>query len=315
MTSEPTLDLPAEQIRHWSKTTPNVDAIRFLADGETVTQCLSYDELWLRANYRAIKLASMNVRNQPVILAYDAGVEFIVTLLACLVSGVIAVPLPIPNQARTKKRFESVVKHISPSLILCDEKLHSVPSIAEQYELFSFQDEDLEDTKVNETTFKPISANRPAIIQFSSGSTSEPHGIALTHANIMANLHMIHEVFQCKPSSVAVTWLPHHHDMGLFGTLLAPLTKGATVVQMSPETFLRRPLRWIKAIADHQADFAGAPNFGYAICNRRITPEAIAELDLSNWRIAFLGGEPAQPSVLNDFSKLTKNTGFNYKSF
>ncbi|MGR9073470.1 MAG: AMP-binding protein [Gammaproteobacteria bacterium] len=317
---EPTGHLPLARIAHWARTIPSEEAIRFLENGEEVTERFSYAALWEQACVQAKRLASLPLKGKPVVLIYDAGPDFILALLACLLVGGIAVPLPVPRQERACRRFLSVIDFLKPSALLTTSSLRSLPDLARCGVLTVCSDEDVNGD--DHPFISPdITADTPAVIQFSSGSTGEPRGIVLTHGNIAANLQMIRQVFQarlvskCAVGSVCASWLPHHHDMGLFGTILAPLTAGAVLVQMPPEAFLRRPSRWLSAISEHRADFAGAPNFGYAICNRRMATKSIAGLDLSNWRVAFLGGEPAWPETLETFASLTRSAGFRKEAY
>jgi len=107
-----------------------------------------------------------------------------------------------------------------------------------------------------------------------------------------------------------VGWLPASHDMGLFGTVLAPLWHDSTAVLMPPQAFLRRPMRWLRALAEHGGTHSTAPNFGYALAARRADPEEMARLDLSRWRIACIGAEPTLPRTLEAFAEATAAAGF-----
>src|SRR3990167_9857532 len=125
-----------------------------------------------------------------------------------------------------------------------------------------------------------------AFIQYTSGSTSDPKGVLLTHANLLANIRAYGRTIKVTPEDVSVSWLPLYHDMGLIGLWLGSLYHGIPLVLMTPFTFLNHPERWLWAIHYHRGTLSGAPNFAYELCTRKIDPAMIEGLDLSSWRVA-----------------------------
>jgi len=156
---------------------------------------------------------------------------------------------------------------------------------------------------------RPPRAGDLAFLQYTSGSTSTPRGVALTHANLIHNERMIRDAFGHTPDLVGVGWLPLYHDMGLLGNVLQPLFMGGHCVLMSPLAFLRRPVRWLRAITRYRATTSGAPNFGYDLC-LRIKPESLEGIDLSSWAVAYCGAEPVRASTLERFARLLAGHGF-----
>jgi fatty-acyl-CoA synthase len=150
-----------------------------------------------------------------------------------------------------------------------------------------------------------------ALLQFTSGSTSRPKGVTLTHANLAANVQCIMaDGLRANPEDVGVSWLPLYHDMGLIGFVLAPLYHRVPVVFLPALLFLKRPISWFQAVAKHQGTIAYAPNFAYALCAKRIKPPELVGLDVSRWRIAGCGAEPIRPETLEAFAAAFSRIGF-----
>lgn len=148
------------------------------------------------------------------------------------------------------------------------------------------------------------------MLQYTSGSTGQPKGVMLTHANLLANIRAMGEVTRACASDVYVSWLPMYHDMGLIASWLASLYYGIPIVLMSPLSFLARPQRWLWAIARHRGTVSGAPNFAYELCATRVDDADLRGLDLSSWRLAYSGAEPVSPRTLSRFSERFAPCGF-----
>ena len=149
-----------------------------------------------------------------------------------------------------------------------------------------------------------------AMLQYTSGSTGNPKGVILSHANLLANIRAMGKTVQVTDSDVIVSWLPLYHDMGLIGTWLAGLYYGLPMVLLSPLDFLSRPGRWLWAIHRYRGTLSPAPNFAYEICLTRLKDEELADLDLSSWRCAFNGAEPVSPDTLKRFVDRFAKFGF-----
>ena len=149
-----------------------------------------------------------------------------------------------------------------------------------------------------------------AFLQYTSGSTGDPKGVTLTHANLLANIRSIASAVELQPEDVAVSWLPLYHDMGLIGAWLVPLFSANPVVVMSPLAFLSRPERWLRAIHRHRGTISPAPNFAYELCVRKIADKDLEGLDLSSWRAAFNGAEPVHAATIERFAARFAPYGF-----
>ena len=152
-------------------------------------------------------------------------------------------------------------------------------------------------------------------IQYTSGSTGNPKGVVLTHANVLANVQGIGWAVKARPDDAVVSWLPLYHDMGLIGSWLFSLFYGFPITMMSPLAFLSRPERWLWALSDSGGSLCPAPNFAYELCARKITGEALEGVDLSRWRIAINAGEPVLPDTLERFAARFAPYGFRAESY
>jgi 1-acyl-sn-glycerol-3-phosphate acyltransferase len=169
----------------------------------------------------------------------------------------------------------------------------------------------LGDTATSEAPMRRESGD-PALIQYTSGSTGDPKGVLLSHANLLANIRAIGQALAVRPDDVTVSWLPLYHDMGLIGTWLGSLYHGVPLVLMSPLAFLSRPSRWLAAVHAHSGTVSAAPNFAFDLCVQKIPDEDIRGLDLGSWRLAMNGSEAVSPDTIDRF--IRRFTPFGFKA-
>jgi acyl-CoA synthetase (AMP-forming)/AMP-acid ligase II/acyl carrier protein len=289
------------------------DAIlyRFLRDGETESERLSRGGFAERVRRAAAGLQEQGVTGRPVLLLYPPGLDFAVSFFACLHAGAIAVPALPPDPLRPQRilpRLRAIVHSAEIGAVLTDEES------AESARTWLHQAPDLKgipwiatDTLAAEsaagTSPPDVAADAPAFLQYTSGSTAAPRGTVVTHQNLMHNLAAIAHAFHSHGETVAVSWLPVYHDMGLIGNVLQAAFLGCSCVLMSPTAFIRQPIRWLRAISDYRGTFTVAPNFAYNLCNRKTTPEQREGLDLSSLQFTLNGAEPVRPETLETFAQ------------
>jgi acyl-CoA synthetase (AMP-forming)/AMP-acid ligase II/acyl carrier protein len=291
-------------------------AFTFLSDGEKTEVRASYSELDRRARAIAAWLSEHGSAGERALLLYPPGLDFIAAFFGCLYAGVVAVPAFPPRPNRPMPRLEGMVTDAGVTLALASSDIlaNSERRFAHAPYLRNLRwlDTDRLPAGVENAWQEPaVGPDSLAFLQYTSGSTSMPRGVMLSHANLLYNLSLIHRSFEADADSRGVFWLPPYHDMGLIGGILQPLYAGAAnTVLMPPAAFLQRPLRWLEAVSRTKATISGAPNFAYDLCARKATREQIAALDLSKWKLAFSGAEPIRPETLDRFAEVFAPCGF-----
>ena len=254
-----------------------------------------------------------------MLLLFPPGLGFIEAFFGCLYAGAIAVPAYPPRTARGLPRLRAILEDARPHVVLTTGELLDraralLGGAAETASLAWLAVDGLES---REKDWRPprVDGDTLAFLQYTSGSTSTPKGVMVSHANLLHNEEMIRRAFAQSRKSVIVGWLPLYHDMGLIGNVLQPLYLGARCVLMSPVAFLQQPLRWLAAISRYGGTTSGGPNFAYELCARRITDEQKAGLDLSAWRVAFNGAEPVRAETMERFAAAFASCGFRREAF
>ena len=235
--------------------------------------------------------------------------EYFSTYFGILMAG--AIPVPIYPPARASQLEEHVLRHTG---ILDNARavvLVTVPEAMVVARLLQARVPGLRHVLTPQQLAQGPGSAAPvalrgddiAFIQYTSGSTGNPKGVALTHANLLANIRAMVQAVQATRRDVFVSWLPLYHDMGLIGAWLAPLYVGFPLVVMSPLAFLSKPLRWLQAIQRWGGTLSAGPNFAYELCLKRIDDAALAGLDLGSWRLAFNGAEAVSPDTVQRFAE------------
>jgi acyl carrier protein len=295
---------------------PDRPHIRLYSD-EGEGEVITYRQLGIGARAIAAGLQEKGLLpGDTVSIMLPTSREYFFTFMGILLAG--GIPVPIYPPFRMNQLEDHLQRH---SVILknCDAKMMVIipeakrfaqvlkAQVESMHTLATVQELTSGDTAY--TKFNPA-ANDIAFLQYTSGSTGNPKGVMLTHANLLANIHALGEVVQVKSTDVIVSWLPLYHDMGLIGTWLSSLYYAALLVVMSPLSFISRPQRWLRAIHRFRGTISAAPNFAYELCLKRLTDKDLEGLDLSSWRIACNGAEPVSPDTVENFCRKFSTHGF-----
>ncbi|GAB4217019.1 MAG: hypothetical protein OHK0022_58860 [Roseiflexaceae bacterium] len=302
---------------------PDKHAYTFLLDGELDEVHMTYQGLDRRAQAIGALLQQQGATGERVLLLYPPGLDYIAAFFGCLYAGAVAVPAYPPNPARLERtlpRLQAIVQDARPAIALTTAQIAGFAEVLgmqvpEFHAVQWFATDTLSDEQAADWRAPTIESGTLAFLQYTSGSTSTPKGVMLTHGNLLHNSELIHQGFETEPESRGVFWLPFYHDMGLIGGLIQPIYCGGTSMLLSPVDFLQRPLRWLQAISRFGATISGGPNFAYDLCARKVTPEQLAQLDLSSWRVAFNGAEPIRAETLDRFVETFGPCGFRREAF
>ncbi|EAQ35218.1 probable non-ribosomal peptide synthetase [Nitrobacter sp. Nb-311A] len=303
-----------ERLREHVARRPDKVALRFL-EQDGVAEELTFAELDERIRSVAARLQQLGGAGERAVILLPSGINYVVAFYACLYSGVIAVPAypPEESSARYAGRLNGILRDAAPRFILVESGLCSLVEAAFP-ELTNVQiiavDSLLTEPAADWRETK-LATDAVAFLQYTSGSTSQPKGVCVSHGNLVANERAIEAAAGGTLDDVFVSWLPLYHDMGLIGGLLNPLFTGFTGVLMSPRNFLERPRRWLEAIDRHGGTLSGGPDFAFALCTDRISDEIIDRLDLSRWRFAFSGSEFVRHTTVRRFCDRFARAGFN----
>jgi len=286
---------------------PDQVAVRFLADGEMDAHELTYGELDARAQRLAALLRRHGAQNDRVLLMLPSGLDYVTSFFACQYAGMIAVPAYPPQalQSGHIERLRRIADDCMARIAVVDRGSRNVSGGLE-CELELNGATLMSPHEVSGDDRFCIERAEPgaiAFLQYTSGSTSSPKGVMVSHANVCVNVNAMARGMGCRPGDRMFSWLPLYHDMGLIGSVLMPVLCGFQVSLISPLHFLERPARWLAGIARERATVTGGPDFAYRLCTDRVRDAQLAGLDLSSLRVAFCGSEPIRQTTLDGFAE------------
>ena len=293
-----------EAIATWAEVKGTQPAVSFLKGSSCNT--LTYLELHRKALEIAGYVREFCTVGDRVLLGTEQGLDYISGFLGCIYAGVVPVTSAPPDESRTGARLARLLTDSGASVIMSnDASAAKFAGAVSDVRILNV------DTALAQPMDQPADAPRDRLmfLQYTSGSTSAPRGVMLTHSSVVDNLRAIASDTRPHDSSVYVTWLPLYHDMGLIFMTLAPLFAGCQVYLLSPQEFLRHPHRWLAAIGKYRGTFTAAPNFAFRLCVDRIPPSIDSTLDLSSMEYFVNGSEPVRVEDMRSFQNRFASAG------
>jgi 1-acyl-sn-glycerol-3-phosphate acyltransferase len=292
-----------------------------LLEGDERSETLTYGALAAEARGTAAGLAARGVQpGEAVAIMLPTGRAFFLAFIGTLLAGAVPVPLYPPFRwtqiEEHLRRQARILANCGASLLITLAEAKGVARLLQAQVPSLRHVADVGDLASASAGPRGVEAGAQAtaLIQYTSGSTGQPKGVVLTHANLLANIRAMGEAAQASSRDVFVSWLPLYHDMGLIGAWLGCLYYGAPLVLMPPQRFLARPARWLRAIHRHRATLSAGPNFAYEILAARVPADELEGLDLSSWRVAFNGAEPVRATTLDRFAERFGRYGFDARA-
>jgi acyl-CoA synthetase (AMP-forming)/AMP-acid ligase II len=287
----------------------------FLISDDLAEQAeLSFAEIDRRSGIVAAHLGRYLHKGDRALLMFPTGLDIIVAFFGCLKAGVIAVPMMPPRRTSTQDSSEAIISDCAPRIVLTSSGLvENRPDIFARLRGASLEwiaVDTLSRITDDQTASLSLNGDEIAFLQYTSGSTSAPKGVIVTHGNLLANLEMIRVALGNTQRSTHVVWIPFYHDMGLVLNVLESFYLGALCVVLSPTSFIQRPVNWLRAMARYRAEVSSAPNFAYDLCVSRFRPDQVEGLDLSCWKIALNGAEPVRAATIDRFAAKFAPCGF-----
>lgn len=298
---------------------PSHSAFTFV-DSAGSTTTLTFEELLSRVREIRTHLENRTNSGDRVLLACFPGLDFVAAFFGCMAAGVIPVPVFMPRGRRVKG-FVDIACDCAAVVVCChsqsrdhlEQARHSLPK---PLDVLCVDEIQSDKCTTGESPDIDIAQNTElGLLQYTSGSTRSPKGVAVTHQNLVSNAQAIERHMSLAPDRPIGGWLPAHHDMGLIGLIAQAAFTGCHSVLMAPTTFLARPVRWLETISQFGIYASGGPNFCFDYCCDRIPDAEREHLDLSSWKTAFCGAEPIRKPTLDRFVDQFSAHGFSASSF
>jgi acyl-CoA synthetase (AMP-forming)/AMP-acid ligase II len=295
-----------------AETQPDDRAYLFLSDRGEEESALTFRELHEAAQALAAQLSNIARPGDRALLVFPPGLEFIVAFFGCLIARVIAVPMMPPRRQSARDSSAGIMADCEPAVALTSAAFAVRTDLQARFARDGLQwlTVELKPAGARAADMPAPEAQDITFLQYTSGSTSDPKGVAVSHANLLANLEMIRVSLGNTRQSTYVNWVPLYHDMGLILNTLEALYVGALCVLMAPNAFMQRPLNWLRAIHRYRAEVGCGPNFGYDLCVSRYRADQMDGIDLSSWKVALNGAEPVHADTIRRFSETFANHGF-----
>jgi acyl-CoA synthetase (AMP-forming)/AMP-acid ligase II len=309
---------------------PDQIAFIHLVDGEDDVREITYGDLYRQALAVAHHLSARHPAGKRVLMLFEAGIDYVAALFGVLMAGAVAVPSFPPVGTRALGRLASIAQDAQSDIILTngrfsklrDRVLAMLPDTLPEdawtdVDPLLLGDKNAYTYKLSEAAdaLPQLDPQGLALLQYTSGSTSAPKGVMLTHGNLLSNCHCASRWMGGARARVGCTWLPPYHDMGLMGGILQPIYEGFPTVILSPGHFVQRPYRWLAAVSRYRVTTTIAPNFAFDLCCDTISDAELATLDLSTVEAIYCGAEPVRLRTFERFAARFAPRGFRAAAF
>lgn len=309
-----------EVLRYRAATQPHDTAYTFLLNGEEEAGSLTFAELDTKARTLAVRLLADVAPGDRALLLYPSSLDYIVGFFGCLYAGIIPVPNYPPKRNKADRRLQSIAADADPALLLCngdtlgdvEARVADTPALRRMRWIATDQLAGADPSVWREPD---VDADSLAFLQYTSGSTSSPKGVMVSHGNLLQVLAECDVSWRFARGSRMVSWLPIFHDLGLIYGILQPAYSGIPSYFMAPVAFLQQPVRWLRAISTYQASHTAAPNFAYDLCVERISQEQRGGLDLSHLVVSMNAAEPVRAQTMRRFAEAFAPAGFRTTAF
>ncbi len=290
----------------------------------TLLRAYPYSELRADALRNSQRFIALGLKpGDRLALVAETNPDFAACFFGAIYAGIWPVPLPLPTSFGGRDAYtdqlDVMLGSCDPQLFLYPEEMEKFTTDAASKRSVQHRSwESLEHVTPADTAMHEAKPDDIAYLQYSSGSTRFPHGVAVTHRQLLHNLRAHGLGLQVQDSDRCISWLPWYHDMGLVGCMLSPMANQLSVDYMKTEDFARRPLTWLDLISRNPGTtLSYSPTFGYDICSRRMSSQTKAadRFDLSRWRIAGNGADMIRPDVMQQFLDSFGEAGFDGSSF
>lgn len=306
----------------YSNNIGQLEAVTISRNGKDVT--FTYGSLWAKASRVANFLSKISEIGDRILLFIPTSEEFIEIFFGCILSGRIAVPLPLEKKNSRFSRANKVISDCNPTVMIFrrridyDQMRVNLKGFEHYKNINVVICEDILPSLIDDPLEPCFSAmpDQAAFIQYTSGSTASPKGVLITHKNLISNINMIVSGMLLSESDRVVSWLPLHHDLGLLGMLLAPVASRARPFIFPPEEFSKNPASWLATTSRVEGTLTGAPNFAFDLIVRR-SNQLIQQqnLDLSKLRVLYSGSERISEQTIEKFFEMLNSVGLKTSSF
>lgn len=308
------MSFPERVLRH-GREQPDKLAYRFF-QGASMPQTLTYGALAQQAGALAQLFRMRGWRGERALLVCRSERHFVVAFYACLLAGVVAVPTAAPRRKELRERLQLLARDAGAVAIVCDadEAVQCAGSL-DILAVVDMRSAPMPTDDGAPFVPDPISGEDLAFLQYTSGSTGDPKGVAVSHANLVDNSESIRVMMGTSADSNVLIGLPLFHDMGLVGGVLQSMHVGCTTSFIPPSELVQYPERWLGLISSLRITTSGGPNFLYDLAADSVTDEDLAGLDLACWEVAFCGADPIRARTISRFTQRFAGVGFRPGAF